>query len=210
MENYEKIMLDKGREKLDYEEIAEYYGEIINRIYTEIEKESPSQYNTEKQNISYSDEYLDAYSYLQKAEWRISDIRQLKDYEKDEDYKYFATEHLSDVRHRIESYLEKTTMKFTSPVYDYKKYDRILEERKELRKNSKYTAGLKKWQKTCYIDAEVKHIELYINNIKDYTQALKQAVTSSTINYIETENLLETIKLLEKVEKDLEITIKER
>ena len=130
--------------------------------------------------------------------------------EKDEDYKYFATEHLSDVRHRIESYLEKTTMKFTSPVYDYKKYDRILEERKELRKNSKYTAGLKKWQKTCYIDAEVKHIELYINNIKDYTQALKQAVTSSTINYIETENLLETIKLLEKVEKDLEITIKER
>lgn len=195
MDNYQKIMLEKGQEKLDYIQISNYYKNIIYTIYETLEKESAAP-------EIYSDEYLEAYGFLQKAEWGLNDINQLKEYIDEPDFKYFAIENLTNARNRIEEYL-KTTPSIT--VTDYKKYDVILKLKEELQDEPVYTESCKKYKRISYQDSEIKHIQVYIDNIKNYTKLLKKELTSDRLEYIETENLLETIKLLEKIEKDLEI-----
>lgn len=195
MDNYQKIMLEKGQEKLEYIQISNYYKNIIYTIYETLEKESAAP-------EIYSDEYLEAYGFLQKAEWGLNDITQLKEYIDEADFKYFAIENLTNARNRIEEYL-KTTPSIT--VTDYKKYDVILKLKEELQDEPVYTESCKKYKRISYQDSEIKHIQVYIDNIKNYTKLLKKELTSDRLEYIETENLLETIKLLEKIEKDLEI-----
>lgn len=206
MEDYEKFMLEKGKEKIDYDKIGLFYINIIYKIYETIENE----YQTPAPGNIYSDEYLDAYGILQKAEWGISDIRDLKEYSQEPDFKYFAITNLYEARNRIHKYLEENTdKKFNEEIQEYTKYDNILEIKTNLEKDKDYAESYKKYKKIGYQNSEIKHIQQLIDNIKKYTDILKNTLNRERIHYIETENLLETIKLLEKVEKDLIIIKKE-
>lgn len=112
---------------IDYNEIADFYWNIISTIYKEINKGTHEPYwNKESKSMIYSDEYLNAYGYLQRAEWRYDDIKEMKDYYNEDYFYFFGLENLSSIRHRIEHYLEDTTFQFPQEVYDYKKYDELI------------------------------------------------------------------------------------
>lgn len=199
MENYEEMILEKGKEKLNYIEIGLYYINVIYNIYDKIEKEYPSQDN------EYSDEYLDAYNCLQKAQWGLDDLYQLKEYINEPDFKYFAIEILTNARNRIHAYFKNNQGIGISE--EYSKYDKILKIKENICHDKEYKDSFRKYKKIMYQESEIKHLTLYIKNIKKYTTLLKNELTNGRLQYIETSELLETVKLLEKIEKDL--TIKE-
>ena len=115
---------------IDYKEIATFYSGIISTIFSTCEKVNPSYWDKNNECMKYGDEYLDAYSYLQKAEWRLSNVYTLKDYYTNTDFKYYGLEQLQEVRHRIEHYFNDPDFDlpdYPESVYEYKKYDHIID-----------------------------------------------------------------------------------
>ena len=115
--------------EIDYKQIADYYMRIIGKIYSACEAVEEPYWDNEKSAMIYGKAYLDAYSYLQKAEWRLSNVYNLKDYYNREDFQYYGLEQLQEVRHRIQHYLEDETIDLShlpDCVYEYKEYDDII------------------------------------------------------------------------------------
>ena len=111
---------------IDYKEITEYYKNIISEISTVI-------YNTKKKYEKNSNEleeiesdYLSWYSSSDKAYYRIIDVLDLDDYYDEPDFQYWALEKFSDARHRISSYIERSSDLLDFNGIDYKKYDDIV------------------------------------------------------------------------------------
>ena len=93
--------------------------------------------------VKYSEEYLKAYSYLQRADWRLDEVENMKQYYNEEDFKYFGLENLYNVRNRIEHYLKSTKIKFSDSIYEYNKYDEVYvdfkKERLTIKASEKFT-----------------------------------------------------------------------
>ena len=62
--------------KIDYDELCDFYISICNMIFTEIDVFYPNTY--EDTVVKYSEEYLKAYSYLQRAGLRLEQIKDIK------------------------------------------------------------------------------------------------------------------------------------
>ena len=110
----------------DYEKLCDFYGGIYATIFKEIDVFYPNTY--EGLTVRYSEEYLKAYGYLQRAGWRLEEVRDMKKYYKDDDFRFFGLENLYNVRNRIEHYLKNTNVEFSDSVYEYDKYDECFEK----------------------------------------------------------------------------------
>lgn len=98
--------------EINYKKISTYYHEIISYIlYTSKEYDY--------------DEYLNAYSYLERAIWRLNEIQEMSDFYNEKDFFYFGMENLSNARHRIQHYLEDTETELFNDL-KYKKYDGLV------------------------------------------------------------------------------------
>lgn len=190
-----------------YEEMVSYYNNIISNIWKEIEEVYPNEYLGDFR-YKYSDEWTHAYGYLQRAEWRLSDTYNMKDYYTEENFKYYGMEHLSDVNNRIKHYLEDTDFKFTEKVTDCHKYDNILEERMELLHDPEFHKYFNYYEKLNRLNTEKKHITGQINYLKSQIVQLEEELNgtwtlSQHNKYIQnTDELLKIItEIKEKAEK---------
>ena len=121
---------------IDYQGMCELYNTIIHDIFKCIEDDSPSYWDGENNRMVYSKEYLHAYSYLQKAMWRLNDTVEMEPYYAEDDFKHYGLENLSDVLYRIEGYLDDTDKRFPDNCYEYNDYDDIIIEYKTVIKKS--------------------------------------------------------------------------
>lgn len=112
--------------EIDYEKITKDYMSIINMI-SKIIHDTQRRYSkgSEEYNIIESD-FLDWYGSSDKAYYRISDILDMSDFFDEEDFQYFALEKLSDARHRIESYIKRSSDLLDFNSINYKVYDDIV------------------------------------------------------------------------------------
>ena len=62
---------------IDYQRIYGLYDTIIHEIFKCIGEDSPSYWDGETNRMVYTKEYLHAYSYLQKAMWRLIKLPRL-------------------------------------------------------------------------------------------------------------------------------------
>lgn len=126
---------------IDYNKLCDFYTSIYNMIFTEIYTFYPNTYDG--MVVKYSEEYLKAYSYLQRADWRLNEVENMKQYYNEEDFKYFGLENLYNVRNRIEHYLKSTKIKFSDSIYEYNKYDEVYvdfkKERLTIKASEKFT-----------------------------------------------------------------------
>ena len=152
---------------IDYQRICGLYDTIIHEIFKCIEEDSPSYWDGETNRMVYSKEYLHAYSYLQKAMWRLNDTVEMEPYYAEDDFKHYGLENLSDVRYRIEGYLEDTTKRFPDNCYEYNQYDPIINEYKTVIKKSdnhgvlfgKYRELHRRMVQLKLIDSEIKMLQ---------------------------------------------------
>ena len=122
-------------ERIPYGEMVEYYNNIIRSIYREIQEDTPIEYGDDFCEIIYPPEYHEAYGWLQRADWRLDDTAEMKEYYGDDEFKYFGIPNLANVQHRIVSYLEETQFPYTEAVTDCHKYDEYTDLNKELVKD---------------------------------------------------------------------------
>lgn len=113
---------------INYPEMINHYKNILKAIFVKCDEIEPCYWDEEKGNMKYGEEYINAYGYLQKADWRISDIITMKDYYSKDNFHCFGLELLQEVRDRIESYLNNTQQKHEKIVYTYNKYDNIVND----------------------------------------------------------------------------------
>ena len=114
---------------IDYRKITDYYSNIISYILNNLSY-TGLKYNTEGIHTNhtkeeYEAEYLNAYGYLERAEWRLSEVKEMKDFYNEHDFFYFGLENLSSARHRIQHYLEDTDWNIFEDL-DYKQYDELV------------------------------------------------------------------------------------
>lgn len=119
--------------KIDYEEMVNHFTNIYQTIFTEINVLYPNLY--EGMIIKYSDEYLKAYSWLQRAGWRLEEMEMMTNFYDEDDFRFFGLEHLLDIRNRIYGYLNSVKIEFDESVYEYDRYDEIFNEFKKERNN---------------------------------------------------------------------------
>lgn len=114
---------------IDYKEISKYYRGIILYILNNLSyahfKYNSDDIPTEHTEEEYNAEYLNAYGYLQRAEWRLSEVDVMGDFYDEPDFFYFGMNNLSSARHRIQHYLEDTAWDIFDDL-DYKKYDDLV------------------------------------------------------------------------------------
>lgn len=73
----------------------------------------------------YESEYLSAYGYLERAEWRLSEVDVMSDFYSEPDFFYFGMNNLSSARHRIQHYLENTNWTIFDDL-EYQEYDSLV------------------------------------------------------------------------------------
>lgn len=158
---------------INYEEIGGYYGKIIDEIFNCLWEDTPPSYDKENCNwTGYSEEYLNAYGYLQKAEWRLNDINEMKKYWDNEDYVHFGLENLHEVRFRIGEYLEHTSFKFQDWVYDYKKYDKIVIDKYSTLKSERHHGIFKKYADLMCKESVIDSIKFVVT--KDFKADIEE------------------------------------
>lgn len=116
---------------IPFKEMVKYYSKITSAIYNEIEEVFPTKHKGLCKTV-YSEEYKNAYGWLQRADWRLAETESMRKYYTEPEFKYYGLENLSNVHHRIEGYLKNTEFKFTESVTDYHKYDDIIAERMDM------------------------------------------------------------------------------
>ena len=188
--------------KIDYDEICDFYISICNMIFTEIDVFYPNTY--EDMVVKYSDEYLKAYSYLQRAGWRLEEIKEMKQYYDEEDFKYFGLENLYDVRNRIEHYLNDVEIEFTDSVYTYNQYDDIYADFKKERLTTKASEKFayyetKLLQRNEY-DYVLNSLTLLNSDIKNIINSIKE---SKYVKNIHNKKLNKMNKLLKEITGDI-------
>ena len=69
---------------IDYRKITDYYSNIISYILNNLSytglKYNPEGIPTNHTKEEYEAEYLNAYGYLEKAQWRLSEVKEMKDF----------------------------------------------------------------------------------------------------------------------------------
>lgn len=189
--------------KINYEEISRFYRNIIHYIFNEIENIAPIRWDEQSNQPIYSDEYKLAYSYLDKAIWRLDDVLKMSDYYDEEDFEYFGLEHLSDARYRIADYLnEEPNSLFVNDeiVQNYTHYDIIIDYYQSIGFNNNY---FKYYQKILYRDSNISHIQFEIDELKQNVRMLQNSVDRS--DYLVNKSTIQSIikelnQLLNKIE----------
>ena len=195
---------------LPYDEMCKYYSNIMSKIFEEIEKEQPTEY-LDNFKAKYGEEYLEAYGWLQKAEWRLGEVMSMNKHYDEPEFKHFALENLSNIQHRIDSYLKETDFNFSDEVYDYHQYDDIVAERMEMIHdpdhhkywNYYYTLHGRE-QKIDYFQIERKWV---ITNLEDLENILEDEFNTSWIT--NKEELSKKILALKKEVSCLELEVEE-
>ena len=115
--------------KIDYQGISKYYRGIISYILNNLSyaglKYNDDVIRTNHTREEYEAEYLNAYGYLQRAEWRLSELDLMTDFYNEPDFFYFGLNNLSSARHRIQHYLEDTEWGIFDDL-DYNRYDDLV------------------------------------------------------------------------------------
>lgn len=182
---------------IDYKKMAEFYGNIINHIFGKIDEIFPSNWDEQEGRFIHSEQYMLAYSYFQKAFWRLGDVNSMKDYYNDEHFEDFGLEHLSDARHRIENYLQsdELTISFDDDevVQNYTYYDDvIIDYYQPIRINRDvHHDYFMYYQEILYRDSNINNIEFEIEHIKHSIETLKDYVEDS--NYLLNKSAIQPI-----------------
>lgn len=189
--------------EINYEEISRFYRNIIHYIFNEIENIAPTRWDEQSNQPIYSDEYKLAYSYLDKAIWRLDDVLKMSDYYDEENFEYFGLEHLSDTRYRIADYLnENSNNLFINDeiVQNYTHYDIIIDYYQSIGFNNNY---FNYYQKILYRDSNISHIQFEIDELKQNVRMLQNSVDRS--DYLVNKSTIQSIikelnQLLNKIE----------
>lgn len=189
--------------EINYEEISRFYRNIIHYIFNEIENIAPTRWDEQSNQPIYSDEYKLAYSYLDKAIWRLNDVLKMSDYYDEENFEYFGLEHLSDTRYRIADYLnENSNNLFINDeiVQNYTHYDIIIDYYQSIGFNNNY---FNYYQKILYRDSNISHIQFEIDELKQNVGMLQNSVDRS--DYLVNKSTIQSIikelnQLLNKIE----------
>ena len=188
--------------KIDYDELCDFYISICNMIFTEIDAFYPNTY--EDLVVEYSDEYLKAYSYLQRAGLRLEQIKDMKQYYDEEDFKYFGLENLYIVRNKIEHYLNDVEIEFADSVYTYNQYDDIYVDFKKERLTTKASEKFayyetKLLQRNEY-DYVLNSLTLLSSDIKNIIDSIKE---SKYVKNIHNKKLNKMNKLVKEITGDI-------
>lgn len=188
--------------KIDYDELCDFYISICNMIFTEIDVFYPNTY--EDTVVKYSEEYLKAYSYLQRAGLRLEQIKDMKQYYDEEDFKYFGLENLYIVRNKIEHYLNDVEIEFADSVYTYNQYDDIYADFKKERLTTKTSEKFayyetKLLQRNEY-DYILNSLTLLSSDIKNIIDSIKE---SKYVKNIHNKKLNKMNKLIKEITGDI-------
>ena len=188
--------------KIDYDELCDFYISICNMIFTEIDVFYPNTY--EDTVVKYSEEYLKAYSYLQRAGLRLEQIKDMKQYYDEEDFKYFGLENLYIVRNKIEHYLNDVEIEFADSVYTYNQYDDIYADFKKERLTTKASEKFayyetKLLQRNEY-DYILNSLTLLNSDIKNIINSIKE---SKYMKNIHNKKLNKMNKLIKEITGDI-------
>lgn len=188
--------------KIDYDELCDFYISICNMIFTEIDTFYPNTY--EDMVVKYSEEYLKAYSYLQRAGLRLEEVKEMKQYYDEEDFKYFGLENLYIVRNKIEHYLNDVEIEFTDSVYRYNQYDDVYKDFKKERLTTKASEKfayyeIKLLQRNEY-DYVLNSLTLLNSDIKNIINSIKE---SRYVKNIHNKKLNKMNKLLKEITGDI-------
>lgn len=188
--------------KIDYDELCDFYISICNMIFTEIDVFYPNTY--EDTVVKYSEEYLKAYSYLQRAGLRLEQIKDMKQYYDEEDFKYFGLENLYIVRNKIEHYLNDVEIEFADSVYTYNQYDDIYADFKKERLTTKASEKFayyetKLLQRNEY-DYILNSLILLSSDIKNIIDSIKE---SKYVKNIHNKKLNKMNKLIKEITGDI-------
>ena len=188
--------------KIDYDELCDFYISICNMIFTEIDVFYPNTY--EDTVVKYSEEYLKAYSYLQRAGLRLEQIKDMKQYYDEEDFKYFGLENLYIVRNKIEHYLNDVEIEFADSVYTYNQYDDIYADFKKERLTTKASEKFayyetKLLQRNEY-DYILNFLTLLSSDIKNIIDSIKE---SKYVKNIHNKKLNKMNKLVKEITGDI-------
>lgn len=160
---------------IDYQGMCELYNTIIHDIFKCIEEDSPSYWDGETNRMVYSKEYLHAYSYLQKAMWRLNDTVEMEPYYAEDDFKHYGLENLSDVLYRIEGYLDDTDKRFPDNCYEYNDYDDIIIEYKTvIKKTDNHGVLFGKYRELHHRMVQLKLIDSEIKMLQSSADLLKR------------------------------------
>ena len=162
--------------KVNYYEMVNFYTGIYNTIFNEITTQYPNNY--EGLVVKYSDEYLKAYSYLQRAGQRLEEVKDMEKYYSEDDFKYFGLENLYNVRNRISNYVNNTYFEFSEIVYQYDKFDEIYKdfktERLKLEASEKYIYYEHKLLEQTEYDFIINSLTLLSDDIKHLKNDIKE------------------------------------
>ena len=189
--------------KVNYKELCVFYTGIYNTIFTEIDVLCPNSY--EGLIVTYSDEYLKAYSYLQRAGWRLEEVENMERYYDNDDFRYFGLENLYDVRNRIEHYLNNTKVEFSDNVYEYNKYDEIFNvyktERLTSEASEKFTFYETKLLQQNEYDFVFNSLSVISSDVKRLINDIKE---SKYIDNVHNKKLNKINKLVKDLYGDIE------
>lgn len=162
--------------KINYYEMVNFYTGIYNTIFNEITTKYPN--NFEGLVVKYSDEYLKAYSYLQRAGQRLEEVRDMEKYYNEDDFRYFGLEHLYNVRNRISDYVNNTHFEFSEMVYQYDRFDEVYDdfkiERLKFEASEKYTYYEHKLLEQTEYDFIMNSLTMLSDDIKHLKNDIKE------------------------------------
>lgn len=192
--------------EIPYQDMVNYYIGIINNIYKEIKAVTPIEWGDGLCDVKYPDEYQNAYGWLQRAEWRLSDTKVMCNYYDEEEFKYFGIHNLSNVRHRIDGYLDETEFEFSEKVTDYRKYDEYIELNKELIYDDEFHKWFNYYSKLEHLEQDISYLDSQIKWLKSDIEDFKWELNPENMSSIFNEYLLNGEELLSVVD-ELEETI---
>lgn len=192
-------------DKIPYTDIAIYYNDILRAIYKEIKEETPIEYGDEACSIKYPDEYMEAYGYLQKADWRLGEVNEMKKYYTCEGFEHYGLENLHDVKSRIKHYLEDTDFQYSQKVTEYHKYDRIVDQRMQLINEPVHHDYWEYYHKLQHIESDKKNLTYNIKWLKDQATNLKEELTDLDHHITRGKYLKNKEELLHKTEEILKL-----
>lgn len=188
--------------KVNYYELVNFYTVIYNTIFNEIDLLYPNKY--EGLIVKYSDEYLKAYGYLQRAGWRLEEVRDMEKYYSEDDFKYFGLENLYDVRNRIEHYLKDTETEFSDLVYQYGKFDEIFSEYKNERLTNEASEKFTYYEIKLVQQKDYDFILNTLTMLSDDVKKLKNEIKESKyVKNIHNKKLNKIKKMIEEVTGDI-------
>lgn len=190
---------------IDYKRISDYYKSIILYILNNLSYACAVEYNNDSEYIrtdyskeEYEEEYLNAYSCLERATWRLSELDEMTDFYNEENFFYFGMNNLSSARHRIEHYLENTSWNIFNDL-DYHKYDDlVIDFYQPIRLGELGYEASEKWryywdlhgtaQMKQYLIEDCNEIIGKLNNFVDYLGHADYSVLKENIQFLESLN----------------------